>query len=79
MTWILSILTILTLWFVGNKSIWGPIIGFVSQIIWIVYIALTVQWGLLPMEIVLLIVYVRMFFLWRAKSSHLFFVPKDGA
>ena len=64
MSWLLSFLTILSLWLMGNKSIWGPIVGLVACIPWTIFTFVTKQWGLIPGNIAVAIVNARNLYLW---------------
>ena len=64
LSWILSGTSALMLWVMGNKSIWGPRIGLANQVLWIVYIVLTEQWGLLPGVLMYAAIHVRNLVRW---------------
>jgi hypothetical protein len=59
LTWVISGVSIVTLWLMGNKSKWGPALGIVNQAIWIVYVVGTKEWGLLAGVVIPLFVQVR--------------------
>ena len=65
MSWFLSFLTILSLWLMGNKSIWGPIVGLLACIPWAIFSWMTGEWGLMPGTIVVGLVHARNLYLWR--------------
>lgn len=59
LAWILSFTSVIVLWLMGNKSKWGPRIGILNQILWIVYSISLREWGLLPGVIMYTIVHIR--------------------
>jgi 4-hydroxybenzoate polyprenyltransferase len=66
MTWVLSAVTILTMWLMGSKNVWGPRVSLFSQVLWCSYSIATKQYGLLPACTVLGIVAVRNIRKWNA-------------
>lgn len=62
--WILSLVTIYSMWLAGEKSRKGWGIAIANQVLWLVYILATSAWGLLPMNIALWVVYIRNFRRW---------------
>jgi hypothetical protein len=64
MPWIMSALTIWMTLLAGNKhkSAWA--VGLVNQALWLTWILSTSNWGLLPMNIALWIVYGRNHWQW---------------
>ena len=67
LSWILSATSGLMLWLMGNKSKWGPRIGIINQVIWIVYCIGTKQWGLLPGVVLYTIIHIRNAVRWETK------------
>jgi len=67
MAWILSLTSATMLWLMGNKSIWGPRLGLINQILWIIYAIHLKQWGLIPGIILYAIVHVRNLIAWGKK------------
>jgi len=63
--WILSGTSLVILWLMGNKSPWGPRLGVLNQVLWVVYIATTDQWGLLPGVVMYTIIHIRNVIRWR--------------
>ena len=64
--WVLSATSAVMLWLMGNKFKAGPILGLANQVLWIVYVGLTRQWGLLPGVILYAAIHVRNMRRWRA-------------
>jgi len=48
MDWLLSAMSALMLWLMGNHSRWGPALGLCNQVLWMFYAVSRRQWGLLP-------------------------------
>lgn len=67
--WLLSALTIATMWLAGNRSIWAWRIALVNQALWLWWIASTQTWGLVPMNAAMWVVTLRNLAKWRALSS----------
>jgi hypothetical protein len=59
-----SALTLLAMWKMGDVSVWGPIIGVISEIVWLALIVRGRLWGLLPLTAVLGIVHIRNLIIW---------------
>lgn len=57
--WLLSAITIYTMFLAGNKNAKGWMFGMVNQALWLVWIIATGAWGLLPMNLALWFVYAR--------------------
>ena len=62
--WFLSFLVIFGIYLMGNKSIWGPIEGIITQIFYTYYVIKTDQKGFVLAGIVITLMYVRMLWLW---------------
>lgn len=63
----LSIQAAIVLWLMGNGSAWGPAIGLGGQVVWIYYVVLTKQYGLLPSVAVFTVVHARNY--WKMHKS----------
>jgi nicotinamide riboside transporter PnuC len=61
---IISLLSIAMLWFMGNKSIIGPVIGLINQAFWFYYIYTTKQWCLLGATVAFTVVHLRNLYKW---------------
>lgn len=64
--WVLSAITIWTMFLAGNKHRRTWIVGLANQALWLVWIIAAGAWGLLPMNLALWIVYARNHLKWRA-------------
>lgn len=63
--WILSAITIYMFILAGNKKKSAWIVGLVNQLLWLIWIIISENWGLVPMNIALWIVYSRNYLKWR--------------
>lgn len=63
--WVLSALTIWMTVLAGNKHPSAWLVGLVNQALWLAYIVVKNEPGLLPMNIALWVVYVRNHLAWR--------------
>jgi len=64
-TIIISILSVWTLYDVGNKKRRGWIVGLVSQFFWFYFIIKTENYGLLAMNIIYTALYIRNLIRWK--------------
>jgi len=64
MDWIISVTSCVMLWLMGNKSVYGPMVGVANQLLWIVYVIWTSQWGLLLGVSLYTIVHLRNLIKW---------------
>lgn len=64
-SWVMSAMSVLMLWQMGNKSKYAPVTGLVNQIMWIVYVIGTQQWGLMPGVIAFTVVHTRNLIKWN--------------
>lgn len=67
LSYVISFTSAIMLWLMGNKTRWGPIVGIGNQILWVVYVLLTSQWGLLPGVVMYLFIHVRNLYKWQKK------------
>lgn len=68
MPWLLSAITIWTMFLAGDhhKKTWQ--LGLVNQALWLIWIIAIGAWGLLPMNLALWIVYTRNHLKWNAEK-----------
>ena len=62
--WTISAISISTIWIMGNKNKWGPVLGFFSQGLWYWYLIETKQWGLIPCTMGFGFVHLRNWIKW---------------
>jgi hypothetical protein len=63
--WLLSGITIYTMFLAGNKSSKTWLIGLGNQALWLIWIVCSGAWGFIPMNIALWIVYARNHMKWN--------------
>lgn len=68
---VLSILTIIGMWLIGNKNRWDWIVGLVNQLLWISFAIIFKAWGLLPLSVVLIFVYTRNLYKWKDTNKEI--------
>lgn len=69
MDWFLSFTTGVSLWLMGNKTIWGPISGLVNGVLWVIYALIIHQYGLILGTVIVSSVHVRNLILWRRQNE----------
>lgn len=63
--WLLSAITIYTMFLAGNVSKATWLVGLANQALWLVWIVAAEAWGLIPMNVALWIVYARNHLKWN--------------
>jgi hypothetical protein len=70
MGYILSCLTIVIFILMGNKTVWGPIVGFFSQFLWAYYTIYVIKdYGLFCGVVFLAVVQLRNWIKWRKENN----------
>lgn len=64
MPWLMSAITIYMTVLAGNKSRYAWLVGLLNQALWLVWILTTGNYGFLPMNLALWIVYARNHIKW---------------
>jgi len=67
--YILSVITIYSMFLAGNKTPVAWLVALLNQILWLMWIAMTKTWGFLPMNIALWVVYSRNYLMWKRSPS----------
>lgn len=62
--WLLSAITILTTILAGNKSPYAWPLSAMNQVLWFIWIVSTSTWGFLPMNLTLIVVFIRNHIKW---------------
>jgi hypothetical protein len=68
-SWLLAILGVSGMYFVGKKTVWGWLVLLANEVIWVVYALVTKQYGFIMMAIAYAIVYIKSFISWRKEPS----------
>lgn len=63
--WLLSLITIYTMFLAGDRRSYTWAVGLVNQALWLVWIIASEAWGLVPMNLALWVVYARNHWKWR--------------
>ena len=63
--YLLSIISLVTLWLIGNKNKAGFILGLLNQVLWIWYALMLKQYGLLVGVIAYAVIYIRNLIKWN--------------
>ena len=63
-SYLLSIISLVTLWLIGNKNKAGFILGLLNQVLWIWYALMLKQYGLLVGVIAYAAIYIRNLIKW---------------
>lgn len=66
-----SITTLISMWFYGSKSLYGPRLAIMGQVFWWIIMFQGSLWGLLPLNIAMAIMHVRNEIKWRADERQL--------
>lgn len=66
-SWILAVVGVLGIYFVGRKDSWGWFVLLFNEILWIGYAVVTQQYGFIVSAIAYAIVYIRSYVHWSKK------------
>jgi hypothetical protein len=64
-SWILVAIGVTGIFLVGRKTVWGWVVLFINEVLWIAYALTTKQYGFILGAIAYGIVYVKSFVHWR--------------
>lgn len=67
---IISVITIISAWLIGNKSVWGQRLGMLANLCWWFYVLAFGRWGLVPMELMFTIIQIRNLIKWEKEAKH---------
>lgn len=65
MSYVISAISLCSLWLVGNKNRWGWVLGIFNQALWTIYAVRLQQWGLLIGVVAYTIINVRNLLKWK--------------
>lgn len=68
-SWLLAVLGVSGMYFVGRKTVWGWLVLLVNEVIWVFYALITKQYGFIVMAIAYAIVYIKSFLSWKKDLS----------
>jgi hypothetical protein len=67
-SWVLAVIGVTGIYFVGRKTIWGWLVLLTNECIWIVYAFATDQYGFIFAATAYSIVYIRSYLHWRSED-----------
>lgn len=68
-SWLLAILGISGMYFVGKKTVWGWLVLLANEVIWVVYAFFTKQYGFIMMAVAYAIVYIKSYLEWKREDA----------
>jgi hypothetical protein len=68
-SWILAVIGVTGIFFVGRKTIWGWVVLLVNECLWIAYALITDQYGFIFSAIAYAAVYIKSFIHWRRDDN----------
>jgi len=69
-SWILAVIGVTGIFFVGKKVVWAWLVLLVNEFIWIAYAITTKQYGFIVMATAYAIVYVRSYLSWNLEAKN---------
>lgn len=69
MDWFLSVITMIYLYLMGKKTIWGPVLGVFAQLFWIYFSITSKNYGLIVCSIGIMVIQINNVRLWGNKCS----------
>ena len=67
-SWILAVIGVTGIYFVGRKTIWGWIVLCFNEVLWITYALITKQYGFIFSAIAYAAVYIKSYIHWRREE-----------
>ena len=64
-SWVLAVIGVAGIYFVGKKTLWGWFVLLFNEVIWIVYATLTEQYGFIVSAIAYAAVYIKSYYSWK--------------
>jgi len=68
-SWVLAIIGVTGIYFVGRKTIWGWVVLCFNEILWIAYALITKQYGFIFSAIAYAAVYIKSYLHWKREES----------
>jgi len=65
---IIGVMSLLSAWLIGNKSVWGQRLGLVANLGWWFYIIFFKRYGFIPMEIFFTVIVIRNLIKWEREE-----------
>jgi nicotinamide riboside transporter PnuC len=76
-SWVLAVIGVTGIFFVGRKTIWGWHILCINECLWITYAIITKQYGFIFSALAYAAVYVKSYMLWRKEGDPSLDTPKS--
>lgn len=67
-SWVLAVVGVTGIYFVGRKTIWGWLVLLTNECIWIAYALATKQYGFIAMATAYSAVYIKSFIHWKREE-----------
>lgn len=67
-SWCASLITISGTYFTGRVSLWGPALGMVAVVPWLVFAVHGHHWGMLPVNAVVTYLHIKNFKAWKKEG-----------
>lgn len=67
-SWVLAIIGVAGIYFVGRKTIWGWLVLLFNEALWITYALITDQYGFIFSALAYAIVYIRSYIHWSKEK-----------
>lgn len=67
-SWLLAVVGVSGIYFVGKKTIWGWLVLLVNECLWIGYALITQQYGFIFMALAYATVYMKSYLEWRKEE-----------
>jgi hypothetical protein len=64
-SWILAVIGVAGIYFVGKKTLWGWFVLLFNELIWIIYAVITEQYGFIVSAIAYAAVYIKSYLHWK--------------
>jgi hypothetical protein len=64
-SWILAIIGVTGIFFVGRKTVWGWLVLLLNECLWTIYAVQTDQYGFILMSTAYSAIYIKSFIHWR--------------
>jgi nicotinamide riboside transporter PnuC len=68
-SWVLAVIGVTGIYFVGRKTIWGWIVLCFNEVLWITYALITKQYGFIFSAIAYAAVYIKSYIHWKREES----------
>jgi hypothetical protein len=68
-SYVLAVIGVAGIFFVGRKTIWGWLVLLFNEVLWIAYALITDQYGFIFSAIAYAVVYIKSYLLWRREAE----------